>query len=600
MRDSISVASVLAALEEKRSSVLQEFAWCCALLLSEVEPEARSELLDRLLNAALEADPDLQSWVLGELSHHLEEMAPAVQNRFMAAYAAAPKPDSCGCSANESDLRSRLDRRIRASAGTNKTERTLTSQPVRDDRNLPMVALIIPEFLSANSFLQPPLEMLLAAARLRNTGYRVKLIDNRVESLSLELLASKLRDANIIAVTTTPYDHIQNYFLDYRLRHSFRTISFLKQQCLDAVLIACGAHGTVRSDIVFNESLADIVLKGEFDTGLLPLVNAIYANSDLAQLIDVVVRNQPASPVDDHGGVRPYQLVQLGQHFKSNKTLDDWVMPAYDLIDLDSYYGDVYVNNRLQPLRRCATTLATRGCAHDCSFCFNFWGRRVRYRSPESVVEEMLYLEHELRVSHVFFLDFHFSQDQSWVSKLCNLLRTEGSQLGWSAQLRCDAAPLALLQDMASANCGHLWFGVESFDRDIISATHKYPGPQTSIDAIANCRTAGIQPHLFVMIGLPGETRKSINTTIVEMHAAKASYCGVMVATPRFGTSYYELAKEQFPQLGKDFYGLRSVRGLIANELKPSDLQEALSVFEQRDFIYRPAPQTLDIARSLQ
>jgi anaerobic magnesium-protoporphyrin IX monomethyl ester cyclase len=594
----ISVASVLAALEDNPTSVLQESAWCCALLLSEVEPEARSELLDKLLTAALAAEPELGAWVLGELSHHLEEMTPVVQSRFMTAYFAAPS--SCGCSANESEVSSRLDRRIRAAAGVAKVNGMAASPQPKYDQDHLLVALVIPEFLSANSFLQPPLEMLLAASRLRNAGYRVRLIDNRVESLSLDQLAARLRDAAIVAVTTTPYDHIQNYFLDYRLRYSFRSISFLKQRSPQAILIACGAHGTVRPDIVFNESLADIVLKGEFDTGLLPLVDAIRSDSDLTPLVDVCLRNHPASPVDAHGGVRPYQLVQLGQHFKSNKTLDEWVMPAYDLIDLDSYYGDVYVNNRLQPLRRCTTMLATRGCAHDCSFCFNFWGRRVRYRSPESVVEEMLYLERVQRVSHVFFLDFHFSQDQAWVSKFCNLLRAEGSQLGWSAQVRCDAAPLGLLKDMAAANCGHLWFGVESFDRDVISATNKYSGPQTSIDAIANCRTAGIQPHLFVMIGLPGETRKSINTTIVQMHAAKASYCGVMVATPRFGTPYYELAKEQFPQLGNDFYGLRSVRGLIANELKPSDLQEALSIFERRDFIYRAEPPTLDIAKSLQ
>lgn len=615
MKQSISASSVLNELYSANVDTLKNATWCCGLLLSELDRDGRSELLKRLLELAVAAQPETRAWALAELAHYVEEMPLDVQVSFTAAYSTYVDPSSCGCSfAGPAAINERLSRRLASLPGpltssclrrgggwqANGSVCTPVIRSANECVDKCTVALVVPEFLSANSFLQPPLEMLLAAARLREKGYGINLVDNRVESLALELLAERVAGSKIIAVTTTPYDHIQNYFLDYRLKYAFRTITFLKQRFPETTVIVCGAHGTVRPDIVFNESQADIVLKGELDTGLLPLVNTIYSGTDPEQLTDVCTRdNARWKQVDDLGGVSPYKLVQLGPQFKSNKMLDDWTVPAYDLIDLDNYYGDFYSNNTLKPQKRCVTMLATRGCAHDCSFCFNFWGRRVRYRSPESAVEEMQYLEEEQCAAHVFFLDFHFSQDASWVSRFCALVRQRGLRLGWSAQVRCDAAPLHLLRDMAAANCRHLWFGVESFDKEVIALTNKYPGPEPATEAIANCRKVGIEPHLFIMIGLPGETRKSISTTITHMHAAKASYCGVMVATPRFGTPYYQLAKEQFPQLGNDFYSLRSVRGLIANDLEPADLQEALSIFERRDFIFGVQVPQLSHVRSI-
>jgi len=613
MKQSISAHSILAGLTSESVDALKTATWCCGLLLSELDREGQSALLERLLVLAVAAEPETRSWVLAELVHYVENMSPTVQANFTAAYTMYVNHGSCDCSiASPSKINERISRRLEGQPGSlpnshldlreAKQSSNGAHGPAIFSSNEPTgrrtVALVVPEFLSANSFLQPPLEMLLAAARLRDNGYSVTLVDNRVEALTLEALAKRMAGANIIVVTTTPYDHIQNYFLDYRLKYALRTITFLKQRCPEATVITCGAHGTVRPDIVFNESQTDVVLKGELDTRLLSLVEAIDAGAALQQLTEVCVRGGAREKrVDDFGGVSPYKLVQLGPQFQSKQTVDDWTLPAYDLIDLDNYYGDVYVNNTLKPQKRCATMLATRGCAYDCSFCFNFWGRRVRYRSPESAVEEMEYLEKKEQAAHVFFLDFHFSQDASWVSRFCALVRQRGLRLGWSAQVRCDAVPLSLLEEMAAAHCGHLWFGVESFDEQVIAMSNKYPGPEPAITAIANCRKAGIEPHLFVMIGLPGETRKSINITIAGMHAAKASYCGVMVATPRFGTQYYQLAKEQFPHLGNDFYSLRSVRGLTANDLEPADLQEALSIFERRDFMFGAQPPQLSLTR---
>ena len=602
------------------------YSWCVGLLIAGMQADERGTFLSALLSEVLRVPIKIRIRLLEEFAQHLEELPSVDQQLLLRACfkhtgqplrgltptpevndwigflvrrgttattvasgitSAAPPPSGNGDDQQTS-------RRILCAR-----TRSAKASPSKNAGNKkPRVALVVPEFLSAGSFLQPPTGMLLAATRLRRSGYSVVLLDNRVQRLPLDMLGSRLGPADIIAVTTTPYDHIQNYFLDYRLRYAFKTIDSLKHHSPRASVVACGAHGTVRPDIVFRDTKADLVLKGEFDTGLPLLVNALENENDPSALREVCTREQATSqPPDRLGAVPPYELADVSSCFQLRRTSDDDI-PAYDLIDFDDYHGDSYINNRLRRRKRWAAVLATRGCAHDCSFCYNFWGRRVRYRGAESVVEELSCLQDNYHVTDVFFTDFNFTQNSKWVAEVCGRLRARRSTVRWSAQARCDSVPEDLLAEMASAGCDQLWFGVESFDSKMVNLMRKYRDPGVATSAIAGCRKVGIEPHLFIMIGLPGESRASLNNTIAQMHATKASYCGVMIATPRFGTKYYELAKQQFPQLGNDFYSLRSVRGLVANDLDPLDLYEAMAIFEDRDFMYRDhAPQLSDRKR---
>jgi radical SAM superfamily enzyme YgiQ (UPF0313 family) len=573
---------------------LRDAARFVALKLGQLDLAAGRRVLADLVARLDSASPAVAGAALDDLLQHLEVMAPADQERSLRWWLELRDDgdDQMGIgrllkrlpAQRRAEVADRLGVAIPAPAQRH-------TPPVAGDADAPLVALVVPAYLSADSFLQPPVGMLLAAARLRRLGYRVRLVDNRVGRLAPEDLVADVADARVIVVTTTPYDHIQNYFLDYRLRHALRTIDALKTGVPGATVVACGAHGTVRPDIVLRDCRADLVLKGEFDAAIPPLVEAIVNGTGLASQSMVVTRDEAVAAPDAEGASGRWRVTSLRQHGSAD--LDDAeVLPAYDLIDFEDYYGDHYVLNRPTRVPRWGAVLATRGCAFDCSFCYNFWDRRMRYREPEAVVDELRYLQGR-GVSGLFFIDFHFTQNKRWVTELCRLIRESGVRIPWSAQVRSDSVPDDVLAEMAAAGCSDLWFGVESFDPGIVSSLEKYREADVARSAVRRTTAAGIQPHLFIMIGVPGETRASIDNTLAEMHDLQAPYCGVMPATPRFGTRYYELAKAQFPQLGDDFYGLRAVRGLVGNDLRPVDLDEALAAFANRGFLYDPVPPRL-------
>ncbi len=394
-------------------------------------------------------------------------------------------------------------------------------------------------------------------------------------------------------VVTTPYDHIQNYFVDYRLRHALSVVSALKRDVPRAVIAVAGAHGSVRPDIVLADSLADYVLRGEMDVAALALAQTVFDAATPS--VEIVGRGDPLPPPNAEGAVTPFKLVDLGARYRTKAVVDPELRPAYDLIDLSPYFGDRYDGVHYRQGSGWATALATRGCAHDCGFCFNFWGRQVRYRDAEAVVEELAWLDRDHGVRDLFFLDFNFVQDPKWVSRFCQSLRRKGLGLTWSAQTRCDNIGGAILEEMAAAGCRSLWLGVESFSAAVGASMAKYADHDVAVASVEACRAVGITPQLFVMIGAPGETRASLNETIGQMHRLKAAYCGVMPTTPRFGTPLYAKAKQQFPLLGDDFYSLRGVRGLVDNDLTPADLRETLRILNDRDFVNQPQPALLSL-----
>ena len=440
------------------------------------------------------------------------------------------------------------------------------------------IVLIVPEFLSGSSFLQPPVGLLTCATMLEREGHSVDVIDMRVQSLPLQWLARRILGADFVVITTTPYDQVQNFFVDYRLHYAIRTINFLKERFPGVPLAVCGSHGTIRPDLIVRDSQADIVIIGEYELTITRLARAIAERVSLETVPNIVLRIDSSDFYRTPEDPEALHLV-----------IPDDLMPAYDKVDMYAYYGDLYMNNEPVKGRHWATIQGSRGCPYSCSFCFNFWGKQVRKRSVESVVSEMKLLEQEYHVEQLFFIDFTFTLDRVWVLDICEQVRKEGLKIHWSVETRCDLIDRELAQMMAKANCRRVWLGVESFDENIVRGVGKYNSTDVIDEAIDAVKLSGIDLSIFIMLGLPGETSKTLNKTIRSVYNFKTSYTkSIIVSTPRFGTMYYELAKREYPYLGSCWEDLNAVKGLVANEMRPSILQKAISILKDRSFIYKP------------
>src|SRR5206468_7336848 len=112
-----------------------------------------------------------------------------------------------------------------------------------------------------------------------------------------------------------------------------------------------------------------------------------------------------------------------------------------------------------------------RGCPYGCEFCTvtGFFGDSIRFRSNESVVEELLRLKRHARKNRrqvfVFFIDDNFAINIKRTKSLLRDIIAAGAQLPWSAQISANLLRDEELVDLiAEAGGKWIFIGMESID----------------------------------------------------------------------------------------------------------------------------------------
>jgi anaerobic magnesium-protoporphyrin IX monomethyl ester cyclase len=574
--DSAHSASAVATLSD---DALRLVAWYVGGFFPSLGTEEAEAIGLCVLAEAQARSTDTLFWCLAPFRDHLPLMSTELTSGWLHAWdVLKSRPDA----ALEDPTRD--DKKVSLLLRSRETPTAAVPQPPLGtfSTTIERVLLVVPPFLSGNSFLQPPVGMLLAAQRLRDAGCAVSVVDLRTEQGVMPPADVVAKEFDALFVTTSPYDQVQNYFVDYRLSLTIGFVRALVEALagyrLRPLLGLCGSHGTVRADLVLRDTLADVVLRGEYDVGIPQFVNLFNTRAPVVAPW-VVWPETDLSP----------QLYSLptGHLIAADDETD--VLPAYDLADMTAYFGDGYEGGF--PARRThwAAVLGSRGCPFGCTFCFNFWGRKLRLRSVESICDELELLERAYGVTAAFFLDFTFTANRGWVEDFCREYHARQLRIKWLCETRADLADGPQFALMRRAGCEGVWFGVESFDSAIVQNCAKYRDSEVSVRAVATARKAGLAPHVFVMIGLPGETAESLSHTVQTLASLRVPYTkSVIVATPRFGTPYFRLAEEQYPEcaLTDSFFALNAVRGLVANDMTPSLIQNAIGVLRDRTTVF--------------
>ena len=152
-----------------------------------------------------------------------------------------------------------------------------------------------------------------------------------------------------------------------------------------------------------------------------------------------------------------------------------------------------------------------RGCPLDCSYCSTatIEGHLLRQRSPAAVVGELTRWV-GAGFNQVYFVDNSFNLPQSYAMDLCNRLAAASLDVTW----RCILYPRKITEDlvktMARAGCAEVSLGFESGNNEILRALNKRFDTGEIRQANRIFKDYGIRRMGFLMLGGPGETRKSV------------------------------------------------------------------------------------------
>jgi anaerobic magnesium-protoporphyrin IX monomethyl ester cyclase len=160
--------------------------------------------------------------------------------------------------------------------------------------------------------------------------------------------------------------------------------------------------------------------------------------------------------------------------------------------------------------------ITSRGCPANCLFCSSplFWGRGVRFRSPESVVDEIRMLKERYGLIYFSFRDDTFTADRKRVLEICRLLQERRLHILWNCQSRVNAVDEEMLVAMKRAGCECIQFGVESGSPEMLKSLGKRILPADVERAAAAVRRVGINLSVYLITGIPGEGDADLQQTV--------------------------------------------------------------------------------------
>ena len=186
-----------------------------------------------------------------------------------------------------------------------------------------------------------------------------------------------------------------------------------------------------------------------------------------------------------------------------------WVTKTYKR-DLDiSRYNVPFLHHPFISL------YTSRGCPAMCSFCL--WpqthsGHRWRLRSTVDVASEVRYaLSAFPTIKEVFFDDDTFNYRKARTLELCAKLKP--LKCTWSCTSRV-TTDYETLKAMKEAGCRLLIVGYESGDPQILKNIKKGATIDMALRFTENCKKLALVIHGDFIVGLPGETRATIQRTI--------------------------------------------------------------------------------------
>jgi anaerobic magnesium-protoporphyrin IX monomethyl ester cyclase len=383
--------------------------------------------------------------------------------------------------------------------------------------NPPYVKKVYPALKKA-PMVQIPLGLAYLAAALEEKKLSVEVLDANILYLSDAETVRRIleSDADIVGFTATT----ASITTVYNLAKGVRAKS-------NKTVIVGGPHTTFLTERTFREcSAIDIIARGE---GEITIV-------ELAQ-------NKPLSKIKGISYKDKRGKVKINEDRPMIMNLDSLPRPARHLFPWDLYQGGAFFNVGT-PDKKVATLLTARGCNNKCTYCASshYW-KIMRWRSPENVVDEIEYLIKEKGVEQIAFLDDTFVAWADRTEKICDLIIERKLKFKWWCYARVRGFAPSLIKKMKKAGCYALNFGVESGNQDLLNRMKKNITKKEVWDAITAAKENGLMVHASFMVGLPGDTKKTVMQTInwaIKLSPDVALFC---IVTPFPGTELHDEAK---------------------------------------------------------
>jgi radical SAM superfamily enzyme YgiQ (UPF0313 family) len=314
----------------------------------------------------------------------------------------------------------------------------------------------------------------------------------------------------------------------YRMADECRAIPTLRT-------VIGGSHVTFLADEGLDH--CDYVIRGEGQAAILELVSVLRGEQDRETVAGLSYRD--AFGHKRHNAARPF--------------CPEEELAALPAPDLSLIVGYERMTN--------VPIMTQWGCPFDCDFCsvINMFGRRVRARNVEAVLQEM---EQYRDRDSVFFYDDNFVVNKQRTGRLLKGMIERGLGLRWSAQVRADMVyrdkrtreiDREFLGLMQRSGAQMVYCGFESVNPATLEAYNKHQDVETIQDAVRVFHDYGIAVHGMFVLGSDADDVTTLEETTTFALQNRIDTVQFMMLTPCPGTPFFDRVSAEGRLLSRDW-----------------------------------------------
>lgn len=361
-----------------------------------------------------------------------------------------------------------------------------------------------------------PIHLAYLAAVLEKNGVDVDILDCTVLGYGWKEYERVLRQTSpdILGVSgITPF-----------ISSAIKTIRIAKRVNPNVVTVVGGTHFTLNArQSLLDYPEIDYVVIGEGEITLLELVKALENNTSPSKVNGIAFRDQKHIKITPE---RP--LIE---------DLDTLPMPAYHKLPMGKYRFVVWGSE-------ICVMLSSRGCPFRCRFCTEqrIWRNRWRGRSAKKLVDEMELLNKKYGVRIIWFGDDCFNLDRKRNEQFLQELEERKLNMKWYIETRVDTLvrDADLLPRMAKLGLFHVLLGAESSSKNDLEYLNKSINLRETKKAVALLKQQNIISHTNFIVGLPHDTKESIQRTVAFAKSLDPDVAAFVPLTPFPGTDLFD------------------------------------------------------------
>ncbi len=358
--------------------------------------------------------------------------------------------------------------------------------------------------------LAEPIGLEYVAASLLQAGHEAEIQDAWCDGASVDDVEARVRSyaPDVVGITAT----------SVLVPNAWEVARRVKRISSSIPVVMGGAHAIYEPAWTLQEGAVDVAIVGEGEDAILELIDAWNGGRGLDDVPGIAHR-QGGRCVKTKGREYTTHLDRLPFPVRNDRH-----MAVYSLYEV----------------------VGKRGCPFRCSFCgASADHRKVRFRTPENVLEEVTELFARYGKKKLYFNDDVFTINKQWAWDFCELLLQRDLRIEWECQTRVDLVDKDLLATMKRAGCESVVFGIDGGNQSNFDRLKKQITVEQAYVSVRAAKDAGIAVWCNFIMGYPWETMRDLQDTIDLARGLDPHFARFFIATPYPGSPLYDMAKQQ-------------------------------------------------------